>query len=68
MRPAPKIANVVQFTIDVFPNCKVTTAISASDPATTPSSTAAAIGDLLSRVIPVFTDPAGNRIEMIQRP
>src|SRR5208282_1701653 len=43
--------SVVRSIIDAFPNCHVTTAINASDPATTPSSAAAATADLRSRGI-----------------
>src|SRR5271157_321779 len=45
------MTSVVRSTIDAFPNCHVTTAIKASDPATTPSSAAAATADLRSRGI-----------------
>src|SRR5208337_219198 len=47
----PNTTSVVRSTIDAFPNCIATTAINASDPATTPSSAAAATADLRSRGI-----------------
>src|ERR1019366_9458418 len=65
----PNTTSVVRSTIDAFPNCHVTTAINARDPATTPSSAAAAAADLrscgISGPLTVTSTNPGTKIPIV---